>query len=196
MEPLEFTDLIRLTVAIVLHDQEALVEIGDKLKRIGHAEPIHETVLQCHLFCGFPRTLAALDVLREAGLKVADPGFAAPEEAKGQGLFDTIYGDGAGRVRKHLETLSPTFAGWIANHAYGAVLARPGLSPMERECLAVAALAATGHGRQLASHARGAVRCGARPEDVKMTVETLEGRILPERLERAREIVSRFAEYD
>jgi hypothetical protein len=194
MEPIAFADLIRLTAAIVLHDVEALVEFAKRFGRIGHAEVFHEVAMQCHLFCGFPRTLSALDVLRDAGMELKDPGFDDPAEGEGAELFDRIYGDGADRVRAHLAGLSPTFATWISEHAYGRVLSRPGLSPAERECLAVVALAATGHDRQLASHVRGAVRCGANPLDVQGMIDRLDGIIPPDRLERARAIAGHFAQ--
>lgn len=193
MEPIEFADLIRLTAAIVLHDVDALRDFAKRFHRIGHADVFHEAVLQCHLFCGFPRTLAALDVLRDAGMRLRDPEFDEPPADAGAGLFDRIYGEGSGRVREHLKGLSPTFADWIAEHAYARVLARPGLGAVERECLAVVALAATGHDRQLASHVRGAVRCGARPDDVIEVVDLLDGLIPAARLERAREVARRFA---
>ncbi len=194
MEPIEFVDFVRLTVAIVLHDEEALREFGKRFARFGHVTQFHEVALQSHLFCGFPRTLAALDVLRDAGMTLKDPGLDAPAEGQGAELFDKIYGDGAERVRTHLNDLSPDFAHWIAGHAYQTVLARPGLHPAEREMLAVVALAATGHDRQLASHVRGAVRCGASPEAVCQVIDLLDGLIMPERTERAREIAKRFTQ--
>ncbi|MGK0482625.1 MAG: alkylhydroperoxidase/carboxymuconolactone decarboxylase family protein YurZ [Planctomycetota bacterium] len=194
MEPIEFADLARLTAAIVCHDVEALREFGKRFARLGHAPEFHEVLLQCHLFCGFPRTLAGLDLLRDAGMQLKDPGFDDPAGGAGKELFDKIYAGDADRVRDHLAGLSPTFATWIADHAYGRVLAREGLSPVERECLAVVALAATGHDRQLASHVRGAVRCGARPEDVMNVLDFVDGAIPEERLKRAREIAGRFAQ--
>lgn len=192
MEPIEFADFVRLTVAIVLHDEEALREFGQRFARFGHVHQFHEVALQSHLFCGFPRTLASLDVLKDAGLNLQDPGYESPAEGAGAELFDRIYGDGSAQVRGHLEQLSPDFAGWIHSHAYQAVLARPGLLPVEREMLAVVALAATGHDRQLASHVRGAVRCGAPPAAVLEVIELLEGLIDAERAERAREVAARF----
>lgn len=194
MEPIEFADFVRLTVAIVLHDEAALREFGRRFARFGHVHEFHEVALQSHLFCGFPRTLASLDVLRDAGLVLKDPGYDAPAEGAGAELFDAIYGDGAEKVRSHLNGLSPDFSSWIASHAYQAVLARPGLPAAVRELLAVVALAATGHDRQLASHVRGAVRLGARPEDVLQTIALLEGQIPPERVERAQEIAQRFTQ--
>ncbi|MEM9382177.1 MAG: carboxymuconolactone decarboxylase family protein [Planctomycetota bacterium] len=200
-------DLVRLVTAVVLSEERALqafaAEHADRADDVG----LREALLQAHLFCGFPRTLAALDALRAAGLILA-PGAApqahgaagddeglAPESvrARGAALFDRIYAEGADGVRAHLEALDPTFASWIADHAYGRVLSRPGLDAGSRELLAVAALAATGHERQLASHVRGAVRCGASAADVEATVDAIASLVRPERLDRARHVVARFA---
>lgn len=199
--PIERDDLVRLAVAVVLHDRAGLARFaqahgGDAVEDRG----LRETLLQCHLFCGVPRTIAALDALREAGLTLAPapPSERSAEERGEQGaaLFDEIYGEGAEEVRKHVETLEATFARWVAEHAYGRVLARRGLDAPTRELIAVACLAATGHDRQLASHARGAVRCGASPEDVAHVLEVIGPVLRPDRLTRARDVVTRFARAD
>ena len=192
--------LAGLAVAVVLHDKSTLRSFAGAHGAAAADARLRETLLQCHLFCGVPRTLAALDALADAGLRLADGAAssredadpAAPREA-GAGLFDRIYGEGADDVRAHLRRLDPTFERWVAEHAYGRVLSRPGLSAAERELLAVAMLAATGHDRQLASHTRGAVRCGAAPEDVTAVLEAISVRVDPERLSRARDVVARFA---
>ena len=62
-----------------------------------------------------------------------------------------------------------------------------------RQLLAVAALAALGEDRQLASHARGAVRCGAILAEVLAALECLRGLVPDERVEAARRVVERFA---
>ncbi|MEC8493305.1 MAG: carboxymuconolactone decarboxylase family protein [Planctomycetota bacterium] len=195
---IERDDLVRLAVAVVLHDRAMLAEFarahgGDAVEDAG----LRETLLQCHLFCGVPGTVAALDALREAGLALAPapPSERSTEERRAEGaeLFDEIYGDGADAVRGHLAELESTFAGWVAEHAYGRVLARPGLDARTRELIAVACLAATGYDRQLASHARGAVRCGASPDDVAHVIEVIGPTLGPDRLNRAREIVTLFA---
>lgn len=197
--------LARLSVAVALYELEslraiaheraaALLSPGDEAEE----QPFREALLQCHVFCGFPRTLAAMDVLREAGWTLApsdgDEG-GDPEDpaARGARLFDTIYGRKATDVRAHLESLDPTFARWIAEHAYGRVLTRPSLKPASRELLAVAMLAAMGHDRQLASHARGAVRCGADPKEVSAVIDVVQDLMPKGKWERAHEIVDRFS---
>lgn len=156
-----------------------------------------EALLQAHLFAGFPRIVEAFGVLAAAG------GLGAPEPdevlaepdlpERGWALFDRVYGAGAERVRAQLADFHPDFAGWIAGHAYGRVLARPGLAPHERELLAVAALAALGQDRQLASHARGAVALGASAREVHAVLAAIEPWIERERLDSAARVVERFA---
>ena len=75
----------------------------------------------------------------------------------------------------------------------GRAPARPGLPAATRELLAVAALCALGQERQLASHARGALRCGAEAGDVRATLEGIRDLIEPERYERGLRVLERFA---
>ena len=56
-----------------------------------------------------------------------------------------------------------------------------------------ALLLATGQDRQLASHARGSVRCGATRAEVLAVLDVIDGLARPERLERARTVLERFA---
>ena len=95
-------------------------------------------------------------------------------------------------MRAALAAGHPDFADFVLGHAYGRVLARPGLAADRRELLAVAALAALGQDRQLASHARGAVRCGGTSEQVRAAVEAVADLLRPERHERARRVLVRF----
>ncbi|MEM9799434.1 MAG: carboxymuconolactone decarboxylase family protein [Planctomycetota bacterium] len=189
-------DLCRLTAAVVLHDADALAAFARRHGHESSSAALREALLQCHLFCGFPRTIAALDALRSAGLVLDGPADEDHEPARGAALFDRIYGESADDVRAHLGRLDPTFATWVAEHAYGRVLSRPALDAAARELLAVAALAATGHERQLASHVRGAIRCGASQGDVHAALTAVEDALGPERLERARAVAERFARSD
>ena len=84
------------------------------------------------------------------------------------------------------------FGDWIAGHAYARVLARPGLGADRRELLACCALAALGQERQLASHARGSIRCGATREELLAALESVAELMPGERLRQAQQIVRRF----
>lgn len=156
-----------------------------------------EAVLQSHLFLGFPRIVETFEVLERVGglgLPTADEVSGEPDmPERGAQLFDQIYGRNAQTVRSRLEHHHPDFAGWIAGHAYGRVLTRPGLDGDRRELLAVAALIVTGQDRQLASHARGAVHCGATGEEVFEVLEIVADYCEVERLGKARSVLQRFA---
>ena len=190
------TRLVRLSAAIALG-------AWDELRRLRREAPPgepdrrwREVLLQAHLFAGFPRAVEAASVLATfGGLGPPEPDELAQssDPAAGRALFDAIYGENAPTVRAALDEAHPELARWIAEHAYGRVLARAGLAPDRRELAAVAALAAQGQERQLASHARGAVRLGATTAEVRATVEALHDLVAPALLERAREVVAHFA---
>lgn len=188
--------LVRLSAAIALGR-------WDELRALRRAAPPgepdrrwREVLLQSHLFAGFPRTVEAAGVLAAAGglgpPEAGEADEAAPDPAAGAALFDAIYGARAAAVRAELVAGHPLLARWIAEHAYARVLARPGLLPDRRELCAVAALAVQGQERQLASHARGAVRLGAAPREVVATIEELAAWMGADELARAREVVAHF----
>ncbi|MFM1873598.1 MAG: Carboxymuconolactone decarboxylase family, partial [Planctomycetota bacterium] len=62
------------------------------------------------------------------------------------------------------------FHDFVLEAAYGRILARPGLPPLERELLACAALAAQDQERQFVAHARGARTFGASLDDLAATL--------------------------
>ena len=189
--------LLRLTTAIVLGDWDALAAIRREAPAGEPDRAWRETVLQAHLFAGFPRVVEAFGVLgAHGGLGEPEPDEVRGEPdlpERGAELFERIYGNHADRVRRFLRGSHPDFADWIAGHAYGRVLTRPGLAPDRRELLAVAALAATGQDRQLASHARGALHCGATVEQVRGAIEAARDLIAPDRAARALRVLERFA---
>jgi len=136
-----------------------------------------EALLQVHLFAGVPRQVEAAEILATAG-GLGDPESGEVEPApdlrsRGVALFERIYAGESGAVRAMLARGHPAFEAWVLEHAYGRVLSRPGLAPERRELLAVVALAALGQERQLASHARGALRCGASPQEVSDALDAV-----------------------
>lgn len=155
-----------------------------------------EVALQVHVFAGFPRAVEAYSVLERAGgLGLPEPGeaLAEPDQfERGHALFERVYAAHAPAIRAALERGHPDFARFVEGHAYGRILARPGLEPVFREQLAVAALAALGQERQLASHARGCVRLGGSEADVRAALDAVADLIAPERLARARAALERL----
>jgi alkylhydroperoxidase/carboxymuconolactone decarboxylase family protein YurZ len=189
--------LARLFAAVVLGRWD---EVGRLRRDAPPGEPNRawrETVLQAHVFAGFPRVVEAYGVLAAAGgLGEIGPGELLEREdarERGRELFERIYQADAGRIRELLRAGHPDFAGWIEEHAYGRILSRPGLPPDRRELLAVAGLAALGQERQLASHVRGSIRCGATREEVRGVLDAIRDLLAPARAERAQEIIDGFA---
>ncbi len=189
--------LSRLVVAIVQGRWDVVREVR---AGAGPGEPDRawrEAVLQTHLFAGFPRLIEAYGVLEEAGgLGVPEPlEFELPvrDGASGRALFERIYADRSESVRLTLESHHADFARWIEEHAYGRVLARGGLEPARREILAVAALAALGQDRQLISHSRGAIRCGATAADLRSALGAAGDLLDSTCLDRALRILDRLA---
>ncbi len=186
--------LVRFFAACVLGDWD---EVRALRRAVPEGEPDRrwrEAVLMVHVFAGFPRGVEAHDVLAGlGGLGVPDEDELTEPTQGGAELFARIYGDATEDVRALLHRHHPLNARWILEHAYGRVLCRPGLTADRRELLACAALACLGQDRQLASHARGAVRCGASAEEVADVVDAVADLASPARIEAARAIVQRFA---
>lgn len=204
--------LARVTALICLGDRDGLRQARLEAPPGEPDRGWREAVLQSHLFAGFPRLVEAHGVLASAGgLGQLEPDELEGGEIDGGGidgggidggwpffrrgeeLFDRIYGAGADQVRELLAGYHPDLAGSIAGHAYGRILARPGLDAASRELCAVAALFVTDQERQLASHARGAVRCGASRGAVLELPALLEDLVSGEVLERGRAVIERFA---
>ena len=185
--------LVRLFTCLVLGEFTEAKRIRKEAPAPEPDREWREAVRQVHLFAGFPRLVESLEAMAQVGGLGTSGKDEANECGDGAALFDTIYGANAAMVRGRLTELDATFAEWVADHAYSRVLARGGLSAARRELLAVAALAALGQERQLASHTRGAVHCGADRADTLEVLDVIEDLVPAERMERVRLVVERFA---
>lgn len=189
--------LVRVSLAIVRGDWP---ELRFERSAAPPGEPNRawrEAVLQSHLFAGFSRVVEAFSQLEAAG-GLGEPGAdellredGAPEH--GQPLFDRIYASAAPAVLAMLQRQHPEYADWVIGHAYGRVLSRPGLAADRRELLACACLAAQGQDRQLGSHARGALRCGATHAELVELLDLIGPAIGPQMLAAARAVVAPLA---
>lgn len=190
--------LLRLFSAAVLGRFDELAELRRNAPPGEPDRRWREALLQVHVFAGIPRGVEAYAVLEAQGGLGSCAGEeetldAAQRLARGEAFFRRIYEQDSRAVRGMLERQHPDFARWVLLHAYGSVLTRPGLDARLRELLAVCALAALGQERQLASHVRGARRCGATHEEIAEALAVLVGLAEPERLERARRVFERYA---
>jgi len=189
--------LLRLSVGICLGDWNLLRELRRSAAPGEPDRAWREAALQAHLFAGLPRLVEACGVLAEAGgLGAPDPGeaaYAADDFGAGQELFQRIYGGDSPRVRAGLAAAHPVLEHWILGHAYGRVLARPGLAPDRRELCAVACLASLGQDRQLASHVRGGLRCGATAAELRAALAAVGDLLRDHELRHAQRVLDRFA---
>ena len=182
--------LARLFTAICLGDFEVVREIRRAAPTGEPDRAWREAVLQTHLFCGFPRLVQAYGVFdSEGGLGEPDSDeyeLEGDTATRGAELFDAIYASAAEKMRARLSEFRPDFAVWVAEHAYGRVLSRPGLDPALRELLSVCALAAMDQPAQFESHARGALRLGASSEELLSALDVASELAPAAPIERAR----------
>jgi 4-carboxymuconolactone decarboxylase len=129
------------------------------------ARRAEEATLMLVLYAGYPAALNGLEALRTLWpARSARPTRAARASAlraRGQALCRRVYGAVFPMLMARVVALHPDLAVWMVEEGYGRVLARPGLSALERELLTVASLAALGWEPQLVSHLLGAERLGA-----------------------------------
>lgn len=140
---------------------------------------IEETLLQCVLFCGFPRVITAFECLNDTWPIDQPPsGGSLPmseQTAAGSDLFRTIYGKNDTQVRAMLKSFHGELHDFVLEAAYGRILSRPHLTAKVRELIAVAVLAAQGQKRQFAGHVRGAQQLGATRAEIREALITAFG---------------------
>ncbi len=177
--------------------EELVGPLVAQAQRLGvNAEVLREALLMLVPYAGHPRALAAFAA---AGLApdlrpgAADEASASARAVRGRAAFEAVYGASAPRVLEGLSALDPRLPAWTLEHAYGRVLARPGLALRERELLAVAMLTALGGlADPLLGHMRGALRLGASPAQVAAAVECVPAALGEERRAAARALLARL----
>jgi alkylhydroperoxidase/carboxymuconolactone decarboxylase family protein YurZ len=133
-----------------------------------------EAVLEIAVFAGHHRLHNALRTLHEEG--IAD--IAVDVEAEdtvdytkfpenGEAVMSMIYTNTLPGLTKSIQKMHPDIWAWINEWAYGQVLARPNLTVVEREFVALACMVGNATFPQLRSHMRGALNCGATTDEVR-----------------------------
>lgn len=149
---------------VLAHVLDAYMVVG------GNGERLYEALLQTYLFAGFPATIEALRIASARGIQLPhsrfEPYNVEEFHTRGRQCFSLVYGELSSRVHSQIESLSQELAEWILIEGYGKVLSRPSpLGILDRERLAIAALAAGGWQRQLRAHLRAFAQLGGRPDD-------------------------------
>jgi 4-carboxymuconolactone decarboxylase len=174
--------LIRLSAALGTRHAAAIRAEMEVAREEADATAVEETILQSHLFVGFPDALNALAMWREvSGLAAPEPSGenAAEWEWRGERVCSTVYGGNYAKLRQNVRGLHPDVDGWMVTGGYGRVIGRPGLDLATRELCIAALLAVWNVPRQLHSHLRGALNAGASVEQVDAAVEIACGFLEP-----------------
>lgn len=174
--------VVRVAAAMAAGDGALERELVDAARRCEEGtlrpEAVEETLLQGHLFLGFPATLEGLARWRElvAPAPEGDGAAATVEERaeRGRRLCRRVYGDAYEALRSNVRTLHPDLDRWMVEEGYGKVLSRPGLDAVDRELCVVATLAVSARPRQLHAHLHGALNVGAAPEAVDAALAAAE----------------------
>jgi alkylhydroperoxidase/carboxymuconolactone decarboxylase family protein YurZ len=193
-----FRRLLAIGAAAAVGNRDLLAQ--EAAAAVAAQEPptrIEETLLQVVPYAGFPRALTAFGVVRPR-LGRAGPAIESRIDQdllvrSGRGTFDRVYADAAERVEAGLRGFHSVLPAWTLEFAYGRVLARPGLTLLEREVLAVAMLAAMGGmDEPLLGHMRAAVRLGATRDLVAGALDVAAGVAGEARREEARPLLDRL----
>lgn len=169
--------LVGAAAAVQRGDRDAMRAWFASAKAGGRPrQDLEETLLQCVLFCGFPRVVGAFGELATIWPAATPPrGGALPPDQQapaGRALFAAIYGRNDGRVRQMLAEHHGELHDFVLEAAYGRILTRPHLPAATRELLAVALLAAQQQQPQFRGHARGAVSLGVSAAALREAVVT------------------------
>ncbi len=159
-----FEDLARCAAGAVRSDPATWPSEAARFAAHYGPELAREVVRCTSLFFGLPSAIRALDLAADAlaahGRPDPRPHLADPAAA-GLARFREVYGSDAPAVLARLDDLDPHLRDWVLRYAYARGYAGPQLTLIERERLAVLALAATGCWKQCDSHLRACRRHGA-----------------------------------
>ncbi len=185
-------DLVDLAAALAGGAVEAEAEALGRLEAADRLLEVEETLLQSHLFLGYP---AALEAFRRWRARGVAPPEAAREGSelwrrRGKEICRLVYADSYERLRKNVAALHPDLDRWMVIDGYGKVLGRPDLSLSVREMCIVAMLVVMGAGPQLRAHLMGALNAGVPADQIDELVRRAGGRAAPENAELAQELWS------
>jgi len=163
MSPDRFEDCARFLAAAVRNDPAQWPDQAGRFAARHGAALGRELLRFASLFYGLPTALRALDQAAGALAAGESPGAAAPPPsdlpAAGSAAFARVYQGDAPKVLARMTFLDPELRDWVIEHAYARGYSGA-LALLERERLAVLALAATACWKQCDSHLRSCRRLG------------------------------------
>ncbi len=147
---------------------------------------IIETLLQVHLFGGFPASIEGLRVFHNAygrtrhSRTIGTRMRLHERTRRGIATCKRVYGPKYTHLLTSMRKLHPDLCMWMIEDGYGKVLSRPGLTLAERELIAVATLAGLDWPRQLCSHVIGCVNAGVHRRSILAILRAIQA-LLPRR---------------
>lgn len=177
--------LASVAVLAALGQRQQLSRVLDKARRLKvPPSKIIETLLQVHLFAGFPASIEGLAMFRSVYANMNDPP-SRPMSLQSRRKFGVaacrrVYGSRLDSLMVSMEKLHPDLATWMIEDGYGKVLSRRGLTLHERELISVTILAALGWDRQLHSHVIGSQNVGSNRGEIIAVMRVVRG-FLPAR---------------
>jgi len=167
-------ELIALSAALATGDMSRRDRALRRARSAASTLAVEETILQSHLFLGYPAALNALAAWREISGFEPQPHAESPGVSwaeRGERICQAVYAGQYGALRESVRRLHPDMERWMVEDGYGRVIGRPGLPLLERELCIVALLAVLHVPRQLYSHLRGALNVGAEEPEVAQALE-------------------------
>ena len=133
-----------------------------------------ELALMAVFVLGFPAGLAA--ARHWAGVRgqppPPEPTVRPDYRKRGEAGFAGVYGSQSDALRTALADTHPALPDLVTEVGYGWMMARPGMTPADKECCMVSMLIPTGFLSPLYSHLRGALRLGAPPSRVDQAIQS------------------------
>ncbi|MEE9443999.1 MAG: carboxymuconolactone decarboxylase family protein [candidate division Zixibacteria bacterium] len=163
---------------------------------------IYETILQSHLFLGFPAMIEAARLF--SGITNSQfkrnqlPG---PYDSKtvrtwnrdGMDKIRRLYGSSFDRLVLYINSFSPQILTWMINNGYGQVLSRTGVTFDIRELCVIATLTVTMYENQLRAHLRGALNIEVAIEDVEAVIDNCRFFCTKKNIQASRKILKEVA---
>lgn len=189
--------LVRIAASVAGAPLKTTRRVMTEAVGVAPAAEVDEVLLQSYLFAGFPRTLNAARIWREASgespsQEPVESGDVTAWRVRGEAACREVYGVKYAALREAVSRLHPALDSWMVTDGYGKVLSRPGLTLAQRELCIVGACAASEQMPQLRAHLRGALNCGATIEDLVETLSALTDIVSSEALSGARKELNRI----
>jgi 4-carboxymuconolactone decarboxylase len=185
---LKSRELATLAMVVAIGNQDNSVKNHvERSIRAGVTETeIRELLLQMTVYAGFPKTVAAVTVAREAFAELKQPRNSAtssqsnfdkqqqPETnevrySRGLDALNQISQESGEAVVNSFEDIAPDLGRYIVEFSYGDIFSRPNLDLKTRELATVSALTAlntTASELPLDVHINGALNVGANPQEI------------------------------